>query len=386
MRVLMLVWTDVATDTRVLREATALVAGGHTVHVVGRDVPDGYQPPTGVTVSSAGGTSALKRSSGSVTSRPMSAPVRAARWLLLPQHVAAAHAGWVSAARRDADPRTFDVVHAHDFTALPLGAELAGRHGVPLVYDTHEYWYGRHRSARPTPVQRRRERAAERRLGGAAAAVVAVSPAVADRLRQDYGWSHVSVVRNTFPRRDWGAVDAPMGSEPTGLVYAGRIGEFRELETVAAAAPDLDPLEVTLVGPADPTYLAAFRPGRVRVLPPVSVAEVDLMLRRAGLALVTQSDRWTNHRLTLPNRLFQAVAAGVPVVASDSGELAATVRRYRLGTVYRPGDAASLVDAARAAVADYASLRESVEAATADLSWEHDGRRLLEVYERLPGG
>ncbi len=36
-RTLMLVWTGVSTDTRVLREATALVAAGHEVHLIGRD-------------------------------------------------------------------------------------------------------------------------------------------------------------------------------------------------------------------------------------------------------------------------------------------------------------------------------------------------------------
>ena len=128
MRVLMLVWTDVATDTRVLREAGTLVAAGHPVHVIGRDVPADFVPPAGITVSSASGTSALKRSGGSLTSRPMSVPVRAARWALLPQHVRAAHHAWVAAAEPDADARQFDVVHAHDFTALPLGARLADRH------------------------------------------------------------------------------------------------------------------------------------------------------------------------------------------------------------------------------------------------------------------
>src|SRR5438105_10747394 len=138
----MLVWTDVATDTRVLREATTLAAVGHEVHVIGRDVPEGYRPPPGVTVTSAGGTSALKRvslkrASAGATSRAMPAPVRAARWLLLPSHVDAALRAWVRAARADASGREFDAVHAHDFTALPLGAELAARRSVPLVYDTH---------------------------------------------------------------------------------------------------------------------------------------------------------------------------------------------------------------------------------------------------------
>jgi glycosyltransferase involved in cell wall biosynthesis len=101
---------------------------------------------------------------------------------------------------------------------------------------------------------------------------------------------------------------------------------------------------------------------------------------------VTQSDRWLNHRLTLPNRLFQAVAVGVPVVASDVGELAATVRRHRLGTLYRPGDPQSLVAAAREAVRTYPELLATVGAAASELSWERDAQALLAVYATLADG
>ena len=39
MRVLMLVATSLATDNRVLREATTLARAGHAVHVIGKQVP-----------------------------------------------------------------------------------------------------------------------------------------------------------------------------------------------------------------------------------------------------------------------------------------------------------------------------------------------------------
>jgi glycogen synthase len=382
----MLVWTDVAADSRVLREATTLVAAGHSVHVVGRNIPDDFDPPPGVTTSSAGRTSALKRASGNLTSRRMSAPVRLARWTLMPSHVAAAHRAWVDAARADASGRTFDVVHAHDFTALELGSQLASRHGVPLVYDSHEYWSGRPPGGRPTPLQHARERTAERRLGARAAAVLTVGDGIADRLQDDYGWRHVTVVRNTFPSIGTAPPDASsVGSRsPTGLVYAGRIGPLRELETVAQAADALSPLEITLLGPADPTFLASFRCGRLRIEPPVPVDEVDPILRSAGLALVTLTDGWENQRLAQPNKLFHAVRAGVPVVAADFGEVARTIRTYGIGTLYRPGDPASLVQAVRAASDTYGELVDAVRDASAELSWKRDGDALVEVYAGLP--
>lgn len=386
MRVLMLVWTDVATDNRVLREAETLVAAGHSVHIVGRHVPEEFQPGPGITVSSAGGSSALKRAAGDRTSRPLPAPARAARWVLLPTHVASAHRAWVQRARADAAGRTFDVVHAHDFTALPLGVELARERGVPLVYDTHEYWYGRPASGRPTPLVRRRERTEEARLGSTAAAVITVGQGIADQLEQLHGWRDVTVVRNTFPPTDPALRTPDLPERPTGAVYAGRIAPLRDLETLVAAAAELAPLQITLVGPADDTYRAQLDPGTTRVLPAVSVAEVDRLLRTAGLALVTLADRGDNHRLAQPNKLFHAIRAGVPVVAADIEQLAQVVRQYGIGTLYRPGDAQSLAGAVREAVRRYPELLEAVGAAADDLSWTRDGAALVGVYTRLAEG
>ncbi|MCF2532669.1 glycosyltransferase family 4 protein [Yinghuangia soli] len=385
MNVLMLVITSVATDTRVVREAATLAGAGHHVHVIGRGVPADWTPPPGVTVSSAGGASVFARAGAPVgTGRPLPPHLRAARWALLPRHRASAFAAWARAAQPDAEARDFDVVHAHDFNTLRLAADLADRRGVPLVYDTHELWSGRPRVGRPTPVLAAREARLEAELGGRAAAVVTVGEGVADALRDRYGWQHVTVVQNTFPSGT-AAASVPLPERPSGAVYAGRIAPYREIETIVAAARELPGFGVTLVGPSDDTYLAALDRGPAEIRAALPVDDVDALLRGTGLALVTHSDRWENHRLAMPNKLFHAVRAGVPVIATDVQELARVVRRHGLGTLYRPGDAASLAAAIREARDRYPELAGNVRKAEPLLSWEHDARALLGVYAALPG-
>jgi len=376
-RVLMLVATSVVSDTRVLREAATLAAAGHRVHVVGRSVPAGFGPPPGVTVSSAG--PAARRSNHAAGRPRRPASWRAARWLLLPEHRALAVARWARDAAADAATRTFDVVHAHDFNALPTGRRLARERGVPLVYDSHELWFGRPVVGRPTPLRTWRGRRAERRLGRDASVVVTVGDGVAEALEQQYGWTDVRVVRNSFPLLP-PAVEQPT---PRRLVYAGRLAPYRELEVIAEAAARL-PLPVDLVGPADDTWLAGFDAGAARIRPALPPGEVGPLLRSAGVALVTHSDQWPNHRLAMPNKLFQAVAAGVPVVATNVGELAVVVRGYRLGSLYEPGDADSLVRAVEDVLAGYEHHLAAVRAAARALSWAADEQVLLDVYAGLP--
>jgi glycogen synthase len=380
-RVLMLVATSLASDTRVLREATTLARAGHAVHVIGKQVPTAWTPPDGVTASSVGAPSVFRADGKpSLAGRRLSPPARVARWALLPQHRNSAFGRWAAGVAVDAADREFDAVHAHDFTALEIGARLAEQRGVPLVYDSHELWSGRPRVGRPTPVQLRRERAVEARLGSRAAAVITVGEGVARALRAAYGWQHVTVVRNTFPMPD--PLPTPPDT-PVGAVYAGRLAPYRELEAIAVASRRVD-LPITLVGPADETWLARFDPGRAQVRPPLPVDDVDALLTGAGLALVTHSDRWVNHRLAMPNKLFHAVRAGVPVVATDVGELGALVREHGVGELYRPGDGDDLARAVEAARGRYGDLVEAVRKAAPCLSWDADAAALLAVYDQLP--
>ena len=377
MRVLMLAQSPLAGDTRIIREAATLAAAGHEIHIVGRDVPADFVPAPEVTVSSTRPAHGL-RPSPRRDRDPL--PVRAARWLLLPEHRRLVERAWVDEAKALArDGSRPSVVHAHDFNTLALGAELAGIANAKLVYDAHEFWSGRPRIGRPTPVRTLRERRREQRLGWQAAAVLTVGEGIAEALRRRYGWRHVHVVRNTFEPRPQDSLPA---TEPVGAVYAGRLAPFRELEVIAAASGKLG-LAVSLVGPADPAWLAQFDPGEADILAPTSLEGVDHLLADAGLALVTHSDRWLNHRLALPNKLFHAVRVGVPVVATDVGELAKTVREHRVGTLYRPGDARDLVRAVHDAKREYASLRAAVTAATPALTWPHDEAVLLDVYAGL---
>jgi glycosyltransferase involved in cell wall biosynthesis len=370
----MLVWTGVSTDTRVLREATTLVDAGWDVHVVGRAVPADFVPPPGVTVSSVGAPPAAQ-----TRGRDLTWLERVARWALLPEHVSRRLRRWQRDALVQARGHRADVVHAHDFSALPVGALLAEEWQVPLVYDSHELWSGRPREGRPTPWRSRSESRRERSLGERAAVVLTVGEGVAQALRRQHGWADVRVVRNTFPAP---AQRPTVAAEPSSAVYAGRVAAYRELEVLARASRRA-PLPIVMMGPADEHFVARFDAGAAELRPGLAPDQVDQALSSAGLALVTHSDRWANHRLALPNKLFHAVRAGVPVVATDVGELAKVVREHDLGELYRPGDADDLVRAMRRTVERYDELQAAVLRAAPALSWDVDAAVLVGVYAEL---
>jgi len=381
MKVLMLVMSDVAHDSRVLREAVALAEQGHAIHVVGKDVPPGWVPPHGVTVESVSGGSGLKPGGDGGPSRGRLRST--ARWLLLPRHRQRVWGTWCARAGAAVRGREFEVVHAHDFNVLRLAAGLADGAGARLVYDSHEWWSGRERHGRPTPLERARERRIERRLVRRADAVLTVSGGIAERLGRWRG-TKVLVVRNTFPAGVGGAVPVP--ERPSGVVYAGRIGAARDLETLLPAAAAAR-LETCLMGKVDREYLHRIRVtvGSVRIEPARPVDEVDDVLRRGGISVVTLTDSCENHRLALPNKLFHAVRAGVPVVAADLPEMRRMVTEYGLGELYRSGDAESMRAALESVAQDYPRWCKQVAQARDELNWERDAAVLVGVYATLAG-
>src|SRR5437764_11098357 len=139
----MIAQSPIAGDSRILREATALAAAGHTLHVIGRDVPDGFEVGPGITVESVSRSSGLRSGNGGLTvghghSGPKVLLKRFGRWLLLPEHRSRTEKQWrIAAAPYVAAAGPFDVVHAHDFNTLELAAEYAEKWSAALVDDSH---------------------------------------------------------------------------------------------------------------------------------------------------------------------------------------------------------------------------------------------------------
>lgn len=381
----MLVATSVARDTRVLREAQTLVEDGFAVTIIGRNVPANFQPPKGISILTASSGSGLRPSSmASLTTKKLPPHLRLLRWFLLPQHRKKSFGAWAEEAYKIASSLEFSIVHAHDFTALEIGQRLAQEHGVPYIYDSHEWWLGRQRQYRPTPIADRKEAAAEARWSSQASAVITVGESIAELMRRERGSNKVFVVRNSFP------IEADNSKKvvtpPKGIIYAGRIDAFRELEVTMGVAEKI-PLSICWMGEHDNQWAANYVPRArkmgIEVLNSQPIAAVTKAMQNAGLVFVTHSNKFESHRLALPNKLFHAVHAGVPMIATDVTELARIVRQYDIGELYEPGNPQSMEDAIARAISRHSELISNVKAARTELSWDRDAQVLRDIYDEV---
>lgn len=302
-----------------------------------------------------------------------------------------------------------DVYHAHDLNALLAAATAARRRGARLVYDSHEVFTEAGRTARRPWWAKALLARQERAWARDAAAVVTVNEALADELRRRLGAPRVLAVHNAPAR--WspppGAPDrlrAAAGLAP-GTPVALHHGQFfphRGIEELMAAVlePGLERVHAVVLGfgPEEARLRAAAAEprfgGRVHVLPGVPPDELAGWVACADVGVAVIAPSTLNHRLSTPNKLFECLAAGVPVVISDLPGMRGVVLAdpaAPLGVVARSPAPADVAAAIRAVLelpaGDAAALRaRCLRAAHGRWNWETESERLVALYRELAPG
>jgi glycosyltransferase involved in cell wall biosynthesis len=375
MRICMLLHKGVAHDTRVRREAAALAAAGHEVTVVHLPPASGEPEPAELPFGLAPAT------------------LRHGRQRLPHAVRLGAEAGKLALRAASLRP---DAVHAHDAAMLLPGLLAARRCGARLIYDSHELATGvpYRRGAWPAVV------ATAERLGAPRAdAVIAVSDGIAAKLNDRYRLRRPPTVIRNVPdlpppgaapvpdlRRELGIGDAPL------VIHQGAVAAGRGCQTLLRALGLLPGTHLLFLG-AEGTYAEHLRASagecdvltRTHLLGPVRPEELLSLTAQAGVGVSLLEDSCENHRLALPNKLFEYVAAGLPVVVSDLPEARRLVRERGIGWCADPSDTESVAAALRMALArqDDPGLKERLARAAAELSWGREKQRLLTLYEEL---
>jgi len=131
--------------------------------------------------------------------------------------------------------------------------------------------------------------------------------------------------------------------------------------------------------------------GRIHVLEAVAPAVLPLWVASADVGVMPIQASTLNHRLSSPNKLFESLATGLPVVVSDFLEMRRIVLEDPdgpLGAVCEPADPASVAAAIRSILdlsqAERDALRaRCLRAAHERWNWETESARLVDLYDSL---
>jgi glycosyltransferase involved in cell wall biosynthesis len=123
----------------------------------------------------------------------------------------------------------------------------------------------------------------------------------------------------------------------------------------------------------------------VRFHAPVPHAELLRYVAGAWCGFSLLVDSCTNHRWSLPNKLFECIAAGVPVIVSDNPEIAAFVDEQGVGETCDPTDPASIAAAVGRLAKRHDVARDAALLAAGRYRWVVEKEQLTELYRMITG-
>jgi glycosyltransferase involved in cell wall biosynthesis len=412
-RIAMFVLNPCTHDARVLRAASACAGAGASVRIFATaddaNPPDIVSPSPGVEIQRLDVRSWPQRVRGlvpraEITNRSSSAHatsattpqrriVSLAKAALRPIHLPTLYFDFARFASPAAAEWRADTLWAHDLSGLHPA--MRARRSLPhaaVVYDSHELWT--HRNASPGRLVEALDRRNEERWIGQADLVITVSPSIAEWLQHTYELTdRPTVIRNipahgaetsTHSVREMASLD----NSARIILYTGRVTTGRGLRDLASVLPELDAdIHVVLLGYDPQGMLGELRSiageagDRIHLVGPVPSDEVVAAARSADVAFIGIEPTCLSYEYSLPNKLFEAIHAGLPVVASDLPDIAALVTEHKLGTLFTPGDRIALIGALNAALSD--RLRRSDR--TADLNWLDEATSLVQLIANADG-
>jgi len=296
-----------------------------------------------------------------------------------------------------------DIYHGMAYMGIGVALALGRRHGGRVVYDSRDIYMVAANLAKLRGPAKWILARAEKRWAQAADRVVTVNVPYAEELARRFEVRMPLVVMNcsyrfTPPepreRRFHDALGLPAGTRV--VLYQGGFSPERGIEELVQAIHQVDRAVLVCMGygvlepklrewAASPEHA-----GKVFVLPPVDPTEVIPWVACADVVGALFQPTTLNHRLSTPNKFLEAMAAGVPVVASDDPGMGPITRETGCGIAVDPTDVDAIAAALRrildaAGDEQRAWKARALAAAHATYNWETQVQGLLAEYGRLTG-
>ena len=290
-------------------------------------------------------------------------------------------------------PRVFV---AHDLPILPLAKQVADRCGARLVYDSHELYSEQALSER----EKQRWAQIEAKYIGACDAVITVNLSIAMELERRYGIHGVKVIYNaerscnTPIKTGFFHKIFDLSADKKILLFQGGLSAGRNLEVLVDAMEYIQNTSVVLVILGDGLFLKKLQAKtRAKALgtkvffhPAAAQKDLVALTAQADAGVIPYQATCLNNHLCTPNKLFEFIAAGIPILASDLPEIRKIVEGQSIGLVGDTRTAkklGSLIDAFFSDKQRLSCWQTNLSTVRRTICWEEEEKKLLDIYRAL---
>jgi glycosyltransferase involved in cell wall biosynthesis len=289
----------------------------------------------------------------------------------------------------------FDILVANDLDTLLPNFIVSKLRSGQLVFDSHEYFTGvPELEKRPFVkwIWKSTEKAILPRLEN----IMTVSQSIAEQYHLEYGIAPV-VVRNCSLRSTGiePYTREKLGIDPGHLLLILQgtgINPERGAEELIDSMLLYDKVSLIIVGSGD--ILTALNDrvirtgltGRVNFYPKVSWRELMRFTKTADAGVSLDKSTSMNQRFSLPNKLFDFISAGIPVIAGDLPEVTKLITDYSCGIIIPEITPFEISQAVRCLNENPDLLRilkKNARETSEVVNWESESRVVKDFYQKL---
>lgn len=275
-----------------------------------------------------------------------------------------------------------DGLYINDLDVLPAGYLLKGLKGCKLIYDSHEL-FTEVPELRRAPVKRRTWEILESLIVPKLGSMITVNNSIADIFQARYHVK-VDVVRNVPYRQSYESIEAAaIPGLPTGrkvvIMQGAGINIERGAEEAVQAFKYIDDALLVIIGSGDVFDSLKILVHQLKLNDKVYLyprVPFDVLIgytKSCHLGLSLDKPLSLNYKLSLPNKLFDYIHAGVPVVASDLPEVRKVIDDYNVGQIVSSHEPEKIAEAINSALSNserYHQWKANCLKASDSLCWE----------------
>lgn len=284
-----------------------------------------------------------------------------------------------------------DILLSNDLDTLLANKTAARFKKCDLVYDAHEFFTEVPELVSRPRVQRIWERI-ERRIFPKLKHIYTVNHSIARLYKERYN-KELKVVRNVSKRYEPDTVPTrkelglPENKKIIILQGAG-INVDRGSEELLAAMDYLEGYHLLIVGDGDVVpdlKVKASNRTDVTFVGRKPYATMMEYTMNADIGVSLDKDTNINYRYSLPNKIFDYIHAGIPILASGVVEVKTIIEQYGVGTIVPSHDPEAIAKTLEAFFLglNEEELKVNLEKAANELNWQNETKVLDSIYEPL---